>query len=76
MQRYIHHFAPVHGRQGEDLLLGTYTSPAFGEWTFDRSSNLQTRPGCAIIPTLGRNYGSVRPVVTAVGGGTFEGYIE
>ena len=83
MQRYIHHFAPVHGRpsaasgpKGEDLLLGTYTSPAFGEWSFDRSSNLRTRPGCAIIPTLGRYYGSVRPVVTAVGGRRFEGCTE
>jgi hypothetical protein len=76
MKRYIHHFAPVKGDPSGGELIGTYTSPAYGDWSFDHSSNLPTRPECAAIPWLGAFYGSVRPVVTAVGGGKYEGCIE
>lgn len=71
----VQQFNPIQGT-GLESLIGQFTSPAYGTLAFDLAANVPKRPGCTDLPWLPYLYGAIRPIVTSMGGGQFEGCFE
>jgi len=75
LKAYVKDFGAI-AKSGSEVIEGTFASPCFGSWTFTSESNLDLLPERTFIPWLPHLYGAVRPVVTSVGCGKFEGAFE
>lgn len=63
---------------GDEKLIGNFYSPTFGSLTFTDDCTVDTRPfgNMMNMPWLPHLYGDVRPLITSMGGGRFEGCLE
>lgn len=75
VKRLVQQFSHFQGT-GLESLIGQFTSPAYGTLTFDLAANVPMRPECTDLPWLPFLYGPIRPIVTSLGGGQFEGCFE